>query len=259
MVMDSSQLETVSAATDRICHLIWLFQRREPEVVALVERQHSMGFPHYLTSRLGVVEPSRWGAVVYIAPPSLVDHLLPRCIALDPPSYVGASLEAAGAALLRLLGAPPPRGLAEVADEVDPTGPLSAAWAALPRVGDPHRDAIRDAMVIREERAQGHYLAASELGMSPLELLILTSQWRGHRADWISKNFKWSEQEVANGVASLAARGWLHGDALLTELGREVRDKIEVRTEELAGRPLAKIPDSNRRPLVAGLDTLTRI
>lgn len=259
MAVEPDQVRLVSKAADRVCHLLWLFQRQEPEVVALVERRGSAGFPHYLTSRLGVVGPASWGGVVYIAPTSLVDHLLPRCLALDPPGYVSECLTAAGAALHRLLPAPPPHGLGDLADLVQPTGPLPAAWAALPRSGDPHRDAIRDAMVIREERAHGHYLAASELELLPVELLILTALWRGQPAEWISKNFKWSEPEMRDAVASLEGRGWVDQNSVLTDLGRRTRDQIEARTEELAGRSMADIPESVRGELVAGLSGLASI
>ena len=43
-----SLLPAVSRAADRVCHLMWLLMRQEPEVMALAEEHHCLGFPHHL-------------------------------------------------------------------------------------------------------------------------------------------------------------------------------------------------------------------
>ncbi len=253
------QVREISNATNALSHLLWLFQRQEPEVVELVEARGSQGFPHYLTSRLGVLPEERWAAAVYIAPESLVQHLLPRCRELDPPAYLEASLDAAGRALRRLHPALPPTGLRELVEAAAPEAELPSAWAALPRSGNPHQDAIRDAMVLREERAEGHYQAAREQGLDPLPLLVLTALWRGQPQDSIGRNFKWTQEAIEVAAGSLAERGWVGREGELTAPGIAVREEIERATDQLAERPLMAVPASRRGPLLAQLSGLAAV
>ena len=246
MTEDLELVHQASRAADRICHLMWLFMRSEPEVRNLAEARQSLGFPHYLCSRLGVIEPELWADEVYIAPRSLVVHLLPRCLALDPPSYVEQTLSAAGCALLRIYPDAPLVAISTLADRIEPEGPLPLGWARWPRREDSFRDAIRDAMVVREDRALGHYRAAASLGLTPLELMALTAIWRGQGVDWLSKGFKWDEAEVQAAVEVLRQREILDASGELTEQGRRLREVVEQLTDEWAGRYLDSIPEGAR-------------
>ncbi|MHB8324407.1 MAG: helix-turn-helix domain-containing protein [Candidatus Dormibacteria bacterium] len=253
------QVHLIATATDTLCHLLWFLRRQEPELVELVQSRGSTGFPHYLTSRLGVLPEESWATAVYIAPESLVDHLLPRCRELDPPAYVEASLDAAGRALQRLHPDPPGAGLRELADAVDPGGELPAAWASRPRSGDLYRDAIRDAMVLREARAHGHYQAAQELGLSPLQLLVLSALWKGQSQDAIAGIFRWSEAEIEAAAGSLRERGWAASGGGLTAAGAAAREGIEEATDSRGGQPLSRLPESRRDQIVASLAELASI
>ncbi|MHB1501508.1 MAG: helix-turn-helix domain-containing protein [Candidatus Dormibacteria bacterium] len=248
----------ISRAVDRVCHLLWFLMRQEPEIRALAEEHQAMGFPHYLTSRMGVMEVDRWADEVFIAPRSLVEHLLPRCLALDPPIYVDLALAAAGRALSRLSPTPPP-ALMELAEKVEPEGGLVSAWAGWPRSGDPHRDAVRDAMVIREDRAHGHYRAAAEAGLAPLELLVLTQLWKGREVDLISKGFKWGEPDVDLATGSLQRRGLVEAAGSISGAGRSLREEIEEQTDRWAARYLPSLADDRRRTVAAELEPLGSI
>jgi len=254
-----AQLRLISAASDSLSHLRFLVKREEPEVLALVQRRGSTGLPHYLTSRLGVLPEERWADAVYVLPESLMAELLPRCRELDPPAYVEASLEAAGRALRRLHPAPLPTGLRELAEAVSPEGDLPAAWATWPRSGDSHRDAIRDAMVLREERAYGHYRAAREQGLSPLQLLVLSARWRGQRMDAVSPNYPWSPGEIEEATDGLRERGWANAGAGLTEAGIVAREAIEQATNRFALESLRKLPELQRERAVASLSGLVSL
>jgi hypothetical protein len=256
MTEDHELVHQVSRAADRLCHLMWLFMRSEPEVRHLAETRQALGFPHYLTSRLGVIDPALWADEVYIAPRSLIAHLLPRCAALDPPAYVDQTLAAAGSALSRLAPNAPLGALSDLADRIKPEGALPVGWARWPRQGDGPRDAIRDAMVIREDRALGHYRAAASLGLTPLELLALTAIWRGQGAEGLSKGFKWDESEVQGALEGLRQREILDSNGDLTGQGRRLREVIEQLTDEWAGRYLDSVSASSRFGLGAELDEL---
>ncbi len=248
----------IARAVDRVCHLMWFLMRQEPEVIALAEEHQAMGFPHYLTSRMGVMEVDRWADEVFIAPRSLVEHLLPRCLALDPPVYVDLSLAAAGRALSRISPTPPP-ALLELAERVEPEGGLVSAWARWSRSGDPYRDSVRDAMVIREDRAHGHYRAAAEAGLSPLELLVLTQLWKGREVDLITKGFKWGEPDVALATGALQRRGLVEAAGSISAAGRRLREEIEEGTDRWASRYLLGLGDERRRTVVAELEPLGSI
>ena len=257
--VSQDQVRGISQAANTLSHLLWLFQRQEPEVAELVRARGSDGFPHYLTSRLGVLPEGRWAEAAYITPESLIEHLLPRCRELDPPAYVQASLDAAGRALRRLHPALPPAGLRELAGAASPEGQLPYAWASLPRSGDTHQDAILDAMVLREDRAEGHYRAAREQGLAPLQLLVLTALWRGQPQDAIGRNFKWSQEAIEAAAGSLRERGWVGTDGELTNPGIAVREEIERATDQMAERPLLALPEQRRATLVAQLSELAAV
>ncbi len=254
-----SLLPAVSRAADRVCHLMWLLMRQEPEVMALAEEHHSLGFPHYLTSRMGVIPSSHWADEVFIAPPSLIKHLLPRCEALDPPGYVDLSLRAAGQALRRISPDAETGGLQQIADAVEAQGELVVGWTNWPRSGDRYRDAVRDAMLVREDRAHGHYQAAAQEGLTPLQLLVLTQIWRGRDVGMISKGFRWGDDEVALAQESLRERELLNADGSITDSGRVLRDGIEGSTNRFAGRYLGKLGEERLRDLAAELDQIGSI
>ncbi len=215
-----------------------------------------MGFPHYLTSRMGVIPPHCWADEVFIAPPSLVEHLRPRCEPLNPPGYVDAALNAAGRALARLAPQAPTSVLRELADLVEADGALASGWASWHRTGDDHGDAVRDAMVLREDRAHGHYEAAREAQLAPLQLMVLTQAWRGGDLTVLSGAFRWGEEAVGDAQASLRERGFLTQSRILTDVGRALRDQIEESTNRWAGRYLGRLDESRRGGLAAELERL---
>lgn len=249
----------VARAADRVCHLMWLFRRQEPEVLALVEERHTMGFSHYLTSRMGVIPPQRWADEVFIVPSSLIEHLRPRCERLNPPEYVDAALNAAGRALARLAPQAPTAALRELADLVEAQGALVSGWARWHRSGDDHGDAVRDAMVLREDRAHGHYEAAREAQLAPLQLMVLTQAWRGGDLTVLSGAFRWGEEAVGEAQASLRERGLLTQSGTITDVGRALRDQIEESTNRWAGRYLGRLDESRRGGLAAELERLGAI
>lgn len=249
----------VARAADSACHLMWLFTRQEPEVRALAEERQSLGFPHYLTSRMGVIPSAHWADEVFIAPRSLVEHLLPRCEALDPPRYVDLALRAAGQALGRILPDAPTGALRQIAELVEAQGELVVGWANSARSGDRYRDAVRDAMVVREDRAHGHYRAAATEGLEPLQLMVLTLVWRGWDVGALSQGFKWGVDEVALAQTALRERGLLNEDGSITESGRTLREALEESTNRCAGRHLDQLGEERLRDLTAELERLASI
>jgi hypothetical protein len=101
-------------------------------------------------------------------------------------------------------------------------------------------------MVVREDRALGHYRAAASLGLTTLELMALTAVWRGQSVAFLSKGFKWEESEVQAAVEELQKREILDSMGLPTEQGRRLREVVEQLTDEWAGRYLDSVAAGSR-------------
>ncbi len=236
--MSAKGLRELAAATDRVCRLLWVLRAAEPEILELIERRESQGYVHYLTSRLGLLPEPRWPAVVRIVPPSLVDHLLPRCRELDPRRYVEEALAAASAALKRRHPDPLPEGMSRlVRGEVQ--GELGAAFAAVPRTGERPLDFLLDSMALREERSHLHFQAGEEAGWSDLQLMLVNAAWRGGSPLKVAAQFRWAEEAAQAELVALADRGLMDRDGALTPKGREEREALERETDSRVAAALA--------------------
>jgi hypothetical protein len=238
---------------DWVCHRLWSRSGGEPELLQLQSKRGSIGFPHYIVSRVGMLPASDWAPALYVLPPSLVAHLQPKCMALDPPDYLLAALEAGGSALRRLRPGAQERGLVELALTAHFDGELPRAWAALLRTGDPHRDLLWAAMTVREARAHAHYQAAFAAELGPLPLLLLTGAWKGENLAKVETLFRWSDAEIEAGLAALRESGWLGEGQGLTGSGRALREEIEARTEAHTRQLLSELSDKRLEQLVEEL------
>lgn len=245
--------ERLGSSLEWICNTLWLAQRREPELVQLQEDRGSTGFPHYILSRAGNIPGQDWVEALYVMPPSLVEHLRPRCLGLEPAQYLEAALDAGAAALRRLHPHAQGTALAELARSSQPDGELPRAWLEMPSDGDPHRDLLWAAMTLREARAYVHYQAARAAGLQPLELLVLSAIWQGDDSTPIQRLFRWGDDELVAARESLGENGWLEEDGLLTPAGEERRDAIEARTVANTDRLLSHLSDAHLTELAAQL------
>ncbi|MGC2192810.1 MAG: hypothetical protein WA751_10820 [Candidatus Dormiibacterota bacterium] len=234
-----------------LCHTLWLAQRREPELLELQEQRGSTGFPHYILSRAGNVPDREWSAALYVMPPSLVDHLRLRCLALDPASYLNAALESGAAALRRLRPQSSGVALARLARSSRPDGQLPQAWWELPPVADAHQELLWAAMTLREGRAYAHYRASEAEGLEPLELLVLTAIWQGTDPLFMQRLFRWGDDQVAAARESLRVGGWLDDQAVLSAGGRARREALEAQTEAHTDRLLGTLSDRQLELLAA--------
>ncbi|HEY6537916.1 MAG TPA: hypothetical protein VI138_02610, partial [Candidatus Dormibacteraeota bacterium] len=188
--------ERLTSSLEWVCQTLWLGQRQEPELLQLQEARGSLGYPHYIVSRAGQVPEADWAEVLYVLPPALVEHLLPRCRALEPLAYQEASLEAAGAALRRLRPGAEAAVLVRLAGKAEPAreSVLARAWWQLDPGPDPHRQLLWAAMTIREARAHAHYRAAAAEGLAPVELLLITSLWERETAVPFQRLYRWGDE-----------------------------------------------------------------
>lgn len=168
----------------------------------------------------------------------------------DPETLLAARRRAATAHLERVLGAEPPgveRAVARLRPVVDaaPTEghPLFAGLRSLPWPGTPLGDLWRACDLVRERRGGSHLNAWLAAGLDPVELLLLTEQWRTKPNPGSAgpAGMGWSEAEAAAGRERLRARRLLDRDHRITDTGSQLRDEVELAT------------DHQERPLVQAL------
>jgi hypothetical protein len=133
---------------------------------------------------------------------------------------------------------------------VEPAGrPLAAANAALAVPAVPHLALWQALTTLREHRGDGHVALLVGHGIGPIEALVLAAASGRSTAAQLRENRRWSEEEWTAAEGSLAARGWLAGDGVITAAGAAVRADLERATDELATAPYR----------VLGADALTEL
>jgi hypothetical protein len=141
-------------------------------------------------------------------------------------------------------------GSAEIAEAADlaraaamaacerPEGrPLFAGHASLPWPDEPHLVLWHAQSLLREYRGDGHIVALAVEGLDGCEALVTHAAAGDVSADILRATRQRSGDDWLAAEERLRERGWLDPDLAFTELGRERRDWIEARTDELAAAP----------------------
>jgi hypothetical protein len=186
-------------------------------------------------------------AVFYGFSPSRVARAVPGMWELvSPARALELRASVVDTALRRLLGAfigdPMMSRAAELAsraaDGADLGGrPLAAANAAVNADGDPHLLLWQSLTTLREHRGDDHIAALMNAEVDPCAAHVLRASAGAADAEFLRTSRGWSEEEWADATDRMRTRGWVSGDGLLTEAGRQVRDAYESDTDRLAARP----------------------
>jgi hypothetical protein len=178
--------------------------------------------------------------------PDVVHRVIPEAWPAAPERIVGARLAVADAALPRVLGprvdGPEVAEAAELAREAasacPPAGrPLYAAHAGLPWPQEPHLVLWHAQTLLREFRGDGHVASLLTAGVSGLEAHITYEATGATPAGVLQATRGWSDARWEAGRVRLRERGWLDAGGRLTDAGREAREALERRTDELAMAP----------------------
>ena len=121
---------------------------------------------------------------------------------------------------------------------------LFAAHRAWPRPQDPVMSAWNALNCIREWRGDTHFgiLVNDDIGI--VEAGFLHDAWMGYPDQWIPRSRGADDAEIAAGLASLAARGFVT-DGRVNEAGIAYRQEIEHRTDELCARAWRHFGEEN--------------
>jgi Helix-turn-helix family len=115
--------------------------------------------------------------------------------------------------------------------------PLFAGHASLPWPDEPHLVLWHAQSLLREYRGDGHVAALTVEGLDGCEALVTHAAAGDVSADILRATRQRTGDDWLAAEERLRERGWLDPDLALTEFGRERRDWIEARTDELAAAP----------------------
>lgn len=115
--------------------------------------------------------------------------------------------------------------------------PLFAGHASLPWPDEPHLVLWHAQTLLREYRGDGHVAALAVEGLDGCEALVTHAAAGDVSAEILRATRQRTGDDWLAAEERLRERGWLDPDLALTELGRERRDWIEQRTDELAAAP----------------------
>jgi hypothetical protein len=115
--------------------------------------------------------------------------------------------------------------------------PLFAGHASLAWPEKPHLVLWHAQTLLREFRGDGHLAALSVEGLDGCEALVTHAAAGDVSSDILRATRQRTGDDWLAAEERLRVRGWLDPDLALTELGRERRNWIEARTDELAAAP----------------------
>jgi hypothetical protein len=115
--------------------------------------------------------------------------------------------------------------------------PLFAGHASLDWPDDPHLVLWHAQSLLREYRGDGHVVALTVEGLDGCEALVTHAAAGDVSADILRATRQRTGEDWLAAEERLRERGWLDPDLAFTELGRERREWIETRTDELAAAP----------------------
>lgn len=204
----------------------------------------------YFASRAAAMGPVGAGPVVatfFNFNPVIVERALPAAWdKASPEAVLAARVDAAGAALTRLLGdvidsaemreaAALARRAAESSAAYPEGRPLFAAHVALPWPEQPHLVLWHAQSILREFRGDGHIAALVMAGLTGIEALVLHVAAGEVPRSFLQRSRGWSDEQWAAAVDGLRAKGLIEGDEpVLSASGREQRELIEAATDRLA-------------------------
>ena len=115
--------------------------------------------------------------------------------------------------------------------------PLFAGHASLPWPDEPHLRLWHAQTLLREYRGDGHIVALAVEGLDGCEALVTHAAAGDASADILRATRQRTGDDWLAAEERLRERGWLDPDLAFTDLGRDRRDWIEARTDELAAAP----------------------
>lgn len=200
-------------------------------------------FTAYFTSRgsvMGQVPGQVVAATFAVFNPTIVIPAVTKGWEItDASTICNARDNGAIAALHRMIGKQP-QGvqrarelLLRAADQLRPEGrTLYAGLRSLPLPGDTVGDMWRLSDMLREYRGDSHTAAWISKGLNATEIGVLSELYWGLSVKSYSRTRGWSDDDYTAAINSLTSQGLLTSDLTLTTAGRDLREQIEIATDD---------------------------
>jgi hypothetical protein len=199
---------------------------------------------------LGAVGPGPVTATFFGFSPAMVANAIPKVWGrVTPQDALDTRLSAAGHFLAPLLAATDDDAVRRTTTALTnaalaaPTDgrPLAAGWQSVPPPSDPASRLWWATTVIREQRGDGHVLAATHAGLSGLETTMTHIASGAVTREIMQPNRGWTDEEWQSTRQVLQDRGLLAASGELTAVGRDLRDQVEAATDRLANPVLESL------------------
>jgi hypothetical protein len=187
---------------------------------------------------------------------------------VSPEAAIAARERGSVAALRRILGylADTP-GIGRAADLLVKAGTsartdgraLYAAVRTLPVPTEPLARLWHGANLLREHRGDGHVAALLTLGVAGTESHVLHALSEGMPAEKFGRVSHLPHARLAAVVDGMRARGLIGADGWLTPAGRQTKERVESRTDELAAPAYDILEPDELDQLVNDLEPLAAV
>lgn len=247
--MDSAAARRAWRATEPVHAMIYFAPEAAERYASVGLADRASGYFASRAAALGAVPAPVVAATFYNFSPALVASMIPAAWTVAPPDrLLDLRLDAADAALRRALGAEV-LASSELARAAELAGraaaaarehlegrPLFAAHSALPMPSEPHLALWMAQTQLREFRGDGHIAALVAEGLSGLDALVTHAASGEVSAAALKATRGWSDDQWAEAVADLVARGLIDPDPelRLTDEGVALRRRLEDATDRLA-------------------------
>jgi hypothetical protein len=136
---------------------------------------------------------------------------------------------------------------------------LYAAVRTLPVPTEPLARLWHGANLLREHRGDGHIAALLGEGIGGTEAHVLLALWEGMPAQAFGRVGHLPPAQLAAVVEGMRGRGLVGDDGWLTAAGRQAKERVEARTDQLAAPAYAALTPGELDELVADLEPLAAV
>src|SRR4051794_20957293 len=136
--------------------------------------------------------------------------------------------------------------------------PMYAALRALPLPEEPVARLFHAASLLREHRGDGHIAALMAEGIGGLEAHVLLALDMGMPAPTFGRIHHLPDTLLTDLIETMKDRGLVKDEATFTPAGRQVKDRVEELTDELAVAPYEVLDTAELDELIAALEPLAQ-
>ena len=215
---------------------------------------------------LGLTPPEVVDALFYnFAPGEVARHIPKVWRTTTPEAAIAARQRGCVKALRRILGdsvdapafARATDLLLEAATSAPCEGrPMYAALRAIPIPDEVVARLFHAASLLREHRGDGHIAALMTEGVGGLEAHVLLALDLGMPAERFGRLHHLPAPQLAAVLDGMRDRGLIGDDGWLSELGRDVKERVEACTDRLAAKPYEILQADEFDELVTTLEPL---